>query len=255
MAKKKKQESAKTDELIFGRNPVKDYLESGANVNKIFLGDGLKKDTKITTIIQLAKQNGIRFSYIPKNKLDKFSNNGNHQGVIAFVSPVSYYDVNDLLDYAKEKGEKPFILILDSIKDPHNFGAIIRTATATGVHGIIIPKHGSSPVTEVVVKTSAGTVTAIKIVRVGNLVNAINKLKDNDVWIYGADGTADKNFLETNFKGGVGLVMGSEGEGMHRLVKENCDFLVSIPMVGKVESLNVSVSAALLMYKVLESRI
>ncbi len=241
--------------IIFGRNPVFEYLKSGQTVDQIFFHDKIRRNDWMEKTMNLAKQNRVKYSFVPKDKLNSITNTTNHQGVIAFISPVSYTTIEDIVAFAKHKKEKPFIILLDSIQDPHNFGAIIRTATAAGVHGIVIPKHGSVSVTDTVFKTSAGTVQKCKIAKETNLVQVIEKLKKANIWIYGADGNSDKDIFNTDFRGGVALVMGSEGKGLHQKVREHCDFIVNIPMKNNVESLNVSVSAGLLIYKVFESRL
>ena len=178
----------------------------------------------------------------------------NNQGVIAIVPPFDYCDIDDILEVAKEREEKPFILILDGIEDPHNLGSIIRTAETAGVHGIIIPKRRACGVNSTVAKVSAGAVEYMKIARVNNINEAINYLKEHDVWICGTDMNTDKYYYNEDFTGGIGIVIGSEGFGMSRLVKENCDFLVKIPMKGKITSLNASVSAGIIMYEVVKQR-
>ena len=182
------------------------------------------------------------------------SESHNHQGVIAIVPPYEYCDVDDILEYAKCKNESPFVLILDGIEDPHNLGSIIRTAECSGVHGIIIPKRRSVQVNATVNKTSAGAAQYVKVARVNNLTETIKYLKENDVWIYGTDIEGKCYYNEQKYNGGVAIVIGSEGFGMSRLVKDNCDFLVKIPMVGKINSLNASVSAGILMYEVFNQR-
>ena len=178
----------------------------------------------------------------------------NNQGVIAIVPPFNYCDVDDILEYAKQKNEKPFILILDGIEDPHNLGSIIRTAETAGVHGIIIPKRRACLVNSTVAKVSAGAVEYMKIARVNNINDAINYLKENDVWICGTDMNTDKYYYDEDYTVGIGIVIGSEGYGMSRLVSKNCDFLVKIPMKGKIGSLNASVSAGIVMYEVVKQR-
>ena len=195
-----------------------------------------------------------------KNKLDQMAQSDNHQGVIAIVPPYDYCDVDDILDYAKSKNENPFILILDGIEDPHNMGSIIRTAECCGVHGIIIPKRRSCSVNSTVNKTSAGAVEYMKIARVTNLNDTIKYLKENDVWIYGTDMNGrdmngSKYYTDEKYNSGVGIVIGSEGYGMSDLVKKNCDFLIKIPMKGKINSLNASVSAGIVMYEVMNQRL
>jgi len=243
------------EDIVFGRNAVESLLESNRSVNQLLLSNNIKRNPKTEKIISLAKKKGVKFSFVHQNRIEQIAEDGVHQGVLAFVTPIRYVTVDEILAEADRKNEPPFILLLDSIEDPHNLGAIIRSAVAAGVHGIIIPKHNSVPVNQTVAKVSAGTVEQCKIARVNNLVNEMGKLKKAGLWFFGADHTAEKDYLETDFSGPIGIVMGSEGKGIRRLVRENCDFLVKISMPGPVESLNVSVSTALLVFKVLEKRL
>ncbi len=242
------------DDIIEGRNPVLELLESGKDINKIFIQSG-EKNGSINKIIAKAKEKRIVMVEVQKSKLDEISETKNHQGVIAIVPPFEYCDVYDILEYAKEKEEKPFILILDGIEDPHNMGSIIRTAETAGVHGIIIPKRRSVAVNATVAKTSAGAVEHVKIARVSNINDTIKYLKENDVWIYGTDGQAKNMYYKQDFRDGVAIITGSEGFGMSDLVKKNCDGLVKIPMKGKINSLNASVSAGIVMYEIVKQRI
>jgi 23S rRNA (guanosine2251-2'-O)-methyltransferase len=236
-----------------GRNSVLELLKSGKDINKLFIQKG-ERQGSINEIIRLAKENKVVISEVEKNKLDEMSETHNHQGVIAIVPPFQYCEVSDILELAKEKNEKPFILILDGIEDPHNLGSIIRTAECSGVHGVIIPKRRSALVNSTVAKTSAGAIQYMKIALVNNLNDTIRELKENDVWIYGTDMEATKYYTEEKYNAGTAIVIGSEGFGMNRLVKENCDFLIKIPMKGKINSLNASVSAAIVMYEVMNQR-
>ena len=238
---------------VEGRNSVIELLKSGKDINKLFVQRG-EKHGSINEIIKLANKNKIIISEIDKSKLDKMSQTHNHQGVIAIVPPYEYCDVDEILEVAKEKNEDPFILILDGIEDPHNLGSIIRTAECSGVHGIIIPKRRSATVNSTVNKTSAGAAQYMKIARVNNLNETINYLKERNIWIYGTDAKGSAYYDEQDYKGGVGIVIGSEGFGMNRLVKENCDFLIKIPMKGQINSLNASVSAGIVMYEVMKQR-
>lgn len=241
------------NDQIEGRNSVLELLKSGKDINKLYIQKG-ERHGSILQIIALAKEKKIVIEEVDKTKMDKMAENENYQGVIALVPPYNYADVDDILDYAKEKGEKPFILILDGIEDPHNMGSIIRTAECAGVHGIIIPKRRSCSVNSTVNKVSAGAVEYMKIARVTNLNETIKYLKENDIWIYGTDIAGDKFYTEEKYTSGVGIVIGSEGYGMSDLVKKNCDFLVKIPMKGKINSLNASVSAGIVMYEVMKQR-
>ena len=243
----------KYEDQVEGRNPVMELLESGKDINKIYVSKG-EKHGSITKIIAKAKERKIVIVEIEKDKLNKMAQTENPQGVIALVPPFNYCNVDDILNEAKSKNEKAFILILDGIEDPHNLGSIIRTAETAGVHGIIIPKRRSAYVNSTVNKTSAGATSFMKIARVNNLNETIQYLKDNDVWIYGTDMNTDKMYYDEDMKGNVAIVIGSEGFGMSRLIKENCDFLIKIPMKGKITSLNASVSAGIVMYEVVKQR-
>ena len=239
---------------VEGRNAVRELLNSGRDINKIFIQKG-ERHGSILEIIAKAKERKLLIQEVDKNKLDQMAQSDNHQGVIAIVPPSDYCDVDDILDYAKSKNENPFILILDGIEDPHNMGSIIRTAECCGVHGIIIPKRRSCSVNSTVNKTSAGAVEYMKIARVTNLNDTIKYLKENDVWIYGTDMNGSKYYTDEKYNSGVGIVIGSEGYGMSDLVKKNCDFLIKIPMKGKINSLNASVSAGIVMYEVMNQRL
>ncbi len=242
------------DDIIEGRNPVLELLESGKDINKIFIQSG-ERNGSINKIIAKAKEKRIVVVEVQKSKLDEISETKKHQGVIAIVPPFEYCDVYDILEYAKEKEEKPFILILDGIEDPHNLGSIIRTAETAGVHGIIIPKRRSVAVNATVAKTSAGAVEHVKVARVSNINDTIKYLKEDNIWIYGTDGEAKTMYYNQDFRDGVAIVIGSEGSGMSDLVKKNCDGLVKIPMKGKINSLNASVSAGIVMYEIVKQRI
>ena len=241
------------DDQVEGRNSVLELLESEKDINKIFITRG-EKQGSINKIIGRAKGKGIVLVEVDKSKLDEMSQTGNHQGVIAIVPPFNYCDVEDILDEAKNKNEEPFILILDGIEDPHNLGAIIRTAETAGVHGVIIPKRRACGVNSTVNKTSAGAVEHMKIARVNNINETMQYLKDNGLWIIGTDGNAENNYYEQDLTGPIALVIGSEGTGMNRLVSENCDILVKIPMKGKITSLNASVSAGIVIYEIVKQR-
>ena len=241
------------DDIVEGRNAVLELLNSDRDINKIFVQSG-ERHGSINKIIAVAKENKVVVTEVEKSKLDFMSKTKNHQGVIAVVPPFNYCEVEDILDFAKSKNEDAFILILDGIEDPHNLGSIIRTAETAGVHGVIIPKRRSASVNSTVNKTSAGATSFMKIARVNNLNETIQYLKDNDVWIYGTDMNTDKMYYDEDMKGNVAIVIGSEGFGMSRLIKENCDFLIKIPMKGKITSLNASVSAGIVMYEVVKQR-
>jgi len=242
------------NDQVEGRNAVIELLESGRDINKIYVSDG-EKHGSINKIIAMAKERKVIVTEISRAKINQMAQTENNQGVIAIVPPFAYCDIEDILDEAKKKNEKVFILILDGIEDPHNLGSIIRTAETAGVHGIIIPKRRSASVNSTVSKVSAGAVEYMKIARVNNINEAIQTLKENGIWIYGTDMEATKYYYEEDLKGDVAIVVGSEGFGMSRLVKENCDFLIKIPMKGKITSLNASVSAGIVMYEAVKQRL
>lgn len=241
------------DDQVEGRNSVIELLESNRDINKIFIQSG-EKHGSINKIIAMANKKKILIVEVSKEKINQMAQNENHQGVIAIVPPFDYSDVDDILEEAKSKNEDPFIVILDGIEDPHNLGAIIRSAETAGAHGVIIPKRRAACVNATVNKVSAGAVEHMKIARVNNLVETINYLKKNDLWICGTDGDAKTYYYDQDLRGPLAIIIGSEGFGMSRLVKENCDFLVKIPMKGKITSLNASVSAGIVMYEVVKQR-
>ena len=247
-----KQEQQYAD-IVEGRNSVLELLESGRDINKIFIAKG-EKHGSINKIIAIAKERSIVIIEVDKRKLDEMSTSRNHQGVIATVPPFEYCEVEDILDEAKRRNEVPFIVILDGIEDPHNLGSIIRTAETAGVHGVIIPKRRAASVNATVSKSSAGAVEHVKIARVNNINETIKYLKEEGLWICGTDGDAKDYYYNQNLKGPMTIVIGSEGFGMSRLVKENCDFLVKIPMKGKITSLNASVSAGIVIYEAVKQR-
>jgi len=241
-------------ELIVGRNAVVEALKAGRSINKIFISNNIERHAVVAEIIHLAKQKGIIVEYIEKRYLDNVSKNVPHQGVSATASPKKYTDVDDLIDEAKQKGQEPFLVILDGIEDPRNLGAIIRTCDASGVHGVIIPKRRAVQVTETVDKTSAGAVEHMAIARVTNINNTLDDLKEKGFWITGLSEDAEKNYTELDYKGPIAIVVGGEGNGISHLTKEKCDFLAKIPMKGKISSLNASVAAAIVFYEVVRQR-
>lgn len=236
------------EDMVYGRNAVLELLKAGRDINKIFVERG-EKHGSVKEIMAKAREAGIVIAEVEKAKLERMTSE-NHQGVIAIVPPFDYCELEDILDFAKEKGEEPFVILLDGIEDPHNLGAIIRTAETAGVHGIIIPKRRSASVNSTVSKVSAGAVTYMKVARVNNLNDAIRNLKEAGLWVIGTDGEAKEFYNQLDLTGPIALVIGSEGFGMSRLVKENCDGLVKIPMKGKITSLNASVAAGIMMYEV-----
>ena len=249
----KQLEENEYDDIVEGRNAVLELLDSDRDINKIFVQSG-ERHGSINKIIAIAKENKVVVTEVEQSKLDFMSKTKNHQGVIAVVPPFNYCEVEDILEYAKSKNEDVFILILDGIEDPHNLGSIIRTAETAGVHGIIIPKRRTVTVNSTVAKVSAGAVEHMKIARVNNITDTIRKLKENGLWIIGTDGSATTLYYNQDLKGDIAIVIGSEGFGMSRLVKENTDMLVKIPMKGKVTSLNASVSAGIVMYEAVKQR-
>ncbi|KEZ49173.1 MULTISPECIES: 23S rRNA (guanosine(2251)-2'-O)-methyltransferase RlmB [Metabacillus] len=240
------------EEYIIGRNTVIEALKSTRNVYKIWMAENSVKG-QAQQIAQLAKEKGITIQTVPKKKIDQMAE-GNHQGVVAQVAAYEYAEVDDILKAAADKGEAPFILILDEIEDPHNLGSIMRTADATGAHGIIIPKRRAVGLTTTVAKLSTGAIEYIPVARVTNLARTIEELKERGVWIVGTDAKGSDDYRSMDGKMPLGLVIGSEGKGMGRLIKEKCDFLVNLPMAGRVTSLNASVAAGLLMYEVYRKR-
>lgn len=239
--------------IVEGRNAVIEVLKSDREINKVLIQKG-ERNGSINDIIKLAKNRGLVIIETEKIKLDQISLTKHHQGVIVYTAPQKYVEIEDILEIAKEKGEDPFIVILDGIEDPHNLGSIVRTAEIAGVHGIIIPKRRTALVTEVVEKISVGATNYLPIARVSNLNNAIENLKKSNVWIIGTDMEAKDLHYNTDLSGGIALVIGSEGKGMSRLVKENCDVLIKIPMKGHITSLNASVSAGISIYEVVRQR-
>ena len=247
-----RKETSPTDQ-VEGRNAVLELLEAGKDINKLYIESG-EKFGSINKIIALAKENKVLISYIDKNKMKQMAQTENYQGVIAVVPPYEYVEVDDILQDAKNKNEDPFVVILDGIEDVHNLGAIIRTAETAGVHGIIIPKRRAASVNATVNKVSAGAVEYMKIARVNNLNETINELKEAGLWICGTDMDTETYYYNQDLKGPLAIVIGSEGFGMSRLVKENCDFIVKIPMKGKITSLNASVSAGIVIYEAVKQR-
>ena len=239
------------EDIVAGRNAVMELLKSEKDINKLYIEHG-ERHGSINEIIAKAKDARIVMVEVDKSKLDQMAEN--HQGVVAVVPPFNYSEVEEILDAAKEKGEDPFLLILDGIEDPHNFGSIIRTAETAGVHGIIIPKRRNVAVNATVAKVSTGATSYVKIARVHNLNDTIRKLKDAGLWVIGTDGDADTLYYNQDLKGPLAIIIGSEGFGMSKLVKENADILIKIPMKGKITSLNASVSAGIGIYEAVKQR-
>jgi 23S rRNA (guanosine2251-2'-O)-methyltransferase len=241
------------EELIAGRNPVIEALRSGAAVEKVVILFGVR-GSAIEKIRGLARQRGIECVEFNKQKFRELVSDATTQGVVAVVGSKEYVSVNSILDLARERNEQPFLLVLDEIQDPQNLGAIIRTAECAGVHGVIIPKHHAATVNQTVAKTSAGASTHMPVAKVTNIAMTLDELKQHGIWVVGTDVEGDKMYYDVDYKDAVALVVGGEGEGIRQLTKEKCDFLVKIPMFGKIGSLNASVAAALLMYEVVRAR-
>lgn len=236
--------------LICGRNPVLEALKSESSLDTIYInGEG----GILGKIRLMAKQNGIVVKEVSSQKLSQMTDGASHQGVAATISCAEYVTVEDILEISEKKGTNPFIIICDEIEDPHNLGAIIRTAEAAGADGVIIPKRRSASLNSTVHKTSAGAASWVPVARVSNLAAAIDKLKESGVWIYGTDASGE-NYDGVDLKGSIALVIGSEGFGMGRLIKEKCDFLLKLPMNGKITSLNASVAAGIFMYEAVRQR-
>lgn len=248
-----REEENEYEDQVEGRNSVLELLESGKDVNKIFIEAG-EKHGSINKIIAIAKERKIIIVEVEKAKLMQLTQTLNHQGVIAIVPPFDYCEVEDIIQEAKQKKEDPFILILDGVEDPHNLGSIIRTAETAGVHGIIIPKRRAASVNSTVNKVSAGAVEHMKIARVNNIKETIMKLKESEIWVCGTDIDTNKYYYNQDLTGPLAIVIGSEGCGISRLVKETCDFLIKIPMQGKITSLNASVSAGIIVYEAVKQR-
>ena len=241
------------DDQIEGRNAVLELLESDKDINKIYITKGELKGS-INKIVAIANEKKVIIVQKDKKQMDMMAQTENYQGVIAVVPPYEYADVEDILDVAKERNEDPFILILDGIEDTHNLGAIIRTAETAGVHGIIIPKRRAAQVNSTVSKVASGALQYMKIARVNNISDTILKLKDNGVWVCGTAIDAEKYYYDQSLTGPLAIVIGNEGKGISELVKRNCDFLVKIPMKGKVTSLNASVSTGIVVYEAVKQR-
>lgn len=238
--------------LLFGRNSVMEALKGNREIDKILIQKG-EKEGSVIKIISAAKARSIVVLEVEKSKLDELTGREKHQGVVAYVAAHEYVSVDAILAEAEEKGEQPFVLILDNIQDPHNLGAIIRTAHNAGAHGIIIPKRRAVGLTGTVAKSSAGALEYMKVAKVSNIVQTIRDLKEKGLWIACAD-MDGKTLYEENLTGPIGIVVGSEGEGVSKLTRENCDYIVSVPMYGKVTSLNASVAASLMVYEVVRQR-
>ena len=242
------------NDIIYGRNPVIEAMETNHTMDKILIQDGLRH-SQIGYIRNLAKERGIVYQFVDKRKLDKMAEGENHQGVVALAAAHSYTELEELISRAKNSDRQPLLVIADGITDPHNLGSIIRTANAAGAHGVIIPKNRSVSLNSVVAKVSAGAIEHTPVARVTNIAQTIEVLKKEGFWIVGTALEGTQLCYECDMTGAMGIVIGSEGEGMSRIVREHCDFLVKIPMLGKTESLNASVAAGVLLYEAVRQRI
>ncbi|MFD3261737.1 23S rRNA (guanosine(2251)-2'-O)-methyltransferase RlmB [Paenibacillus lentus] len=242
-------------EWIGGKHSLLEAMRAGRTINKIWVAEGAQKHLT-QPIIAEAKKHGVIVQFVDKRKLDQMAPGLQHQGVVAQVAPYAYVEIEDLLQKAEERGEPPFLLILDEIEDPHNLGSILRTAECTGVHGVIIPKRRSASITATVSKTSAGAVEYVPVARVTNLAQTMELLKESGVWIVGTDVDAQQEMYAAGqvLTGAVAIVIGNENKGMGRLVREKCDVLLKLPMAGRLNSLNASVAAGVMMYEVLRKR-
>lgn len=241
------------EQWIAGKHPVLEALKSGYALNKIWLSEHLQR-AQVAAILEEAKARGVVVQYADKRKLDQMAPGTAHQGVVAQGAAAAYAEVDDLLARAAGRGEAPLLVLLDEVEDPHNLGSVLRTADCTGVHGVIVPKRRSASLSAVVAKTSAGAVAYVPVARVSNMVQTIERLKEAGVWVAGAAGEAKDDVYRANLTGPLAIVIGNEGRGLSRLVRESCDFLVSLPMMGRINSLNASVAAGVLLYEAVRQR-
>lgn len=248
----KNEEKETNGGMIEGRNAVLEAFRSGKSVDKLFVLSG-SQDGPVRTIVREARKHDTILSFVSKERLDGMSQTGHHQGVIAQVASYEYAAVDEILERAREKQEPPFLILLDGIEDPHNLGAILRTANTAGAHGVIIPKHRAAGLTATVAKTSAGAINYTPVAKVTNMAQTIERLKEEGIWFVCADMDGEPMY-RLDLKGPIGLVIGNEGEGVSRLVREKCDFVATIPMKGEIESLNASVAAGILAYEIVRQR-
>lgn len=241
------------EEFIMGRNSVMEALKSGRPINKLFVAKG-ERQGSIREVIALAREKRLIIQEVEINKLDGMTAGKKHQGVVASIPPIAYTELEDILERATAPEQTPFLILLDELEDPHNVGAILRTADAAGVHGVLMPKRRSCPLSSTVAKTSAGAVEYVPVARIGNVSQTIDELKKAGMWVVGADMDGGKNYYEADLTGPIVVVVGNEGKGMGRLTKEHCDFMVRIPMLGKINSLNASVACSLLLYEIVRQR-
>ncbi len=238
---------------IAGINSIMEALKGKRRIYRIYIQEGLT-NRRLSSLIKDAEKRGVFIQHVPKTKLDQLYKESNHQGIVAQVDAFEYAEVEDILILAAERQEAPFILILDGIEDPQNLGSIIRTAECAGVHGIIIPRHGSSPITETVAKVSVGAIEHMLIAQETNLTQVIKHLKTQGLWVIGTDMASSNNYYNVDWPEGVALVIGNEGHGIRNLVKKNCDFCVNIPMKGEISSLNASVVAGIILFEILRNK-
>lgn len=235
-----------------GKNPVRELLNSGATIEKISVENGLR-DAEVRALVQIARDKGIKVDYVDRRGLEKVSDTNHHQGIIAFYTEFKYADLNEVISKTKAEGKDLLFVILDEVLDPHNLGAVIRVAECAGATGVIIPARRSATVNETVIRTSAGATAYVPVIKVSNLNQTIEELKKQNVWVYAADMDGSP-MTKTNLKGDIALVIGGEGSGVHALTRKNCDGIISIPMFGKVNSLNASVSAGIVLYEAVRQR-
>ena len=240
-------------DIIYGRNPVTELLKSESDIDKIYVNKEIS-DPSLRSILAKAGERRLVISYCTREKLDELCQTSKHQGIAAMIPQATYVSLKDILDYAKEKEEDPFIFIADEITDPHNLGAIIRTANVCGAHGVVIPKRRNATITSTVAKASAGAVSVTKIARVNNLHQAIEELKKNNVWVYGLEADGEQFYYDANLKGPIAIVVGSEGFGMNKIVRDSCDVILKIPVKGEINSLNASVATGVLAYEIVRQR-
>lgn len=241
------------EEWIVGKHPVLEALRSGREINKLWIAESAQKNLTLPIVAE-AKKHGVIIQYADKRKLDQMAGGVQHQGVVAQAAAYRYAEIEEMLEKARAQGEEPFLLLLDEIEDPHNLGSILRTAECTGAHGVIIPKRRSASLGATVYKTSAGAVEHVPVARVTNLAQTIESLKKQGIWIAGTDVAAEQDVYRSNLDLPLAIVIGNEGKGIGRLIREKCDFLIKLPMLGKLNSLNASVAAGVLMYEVVRQR-
>ncbi len=243
-----------SEDILVGRNAVREALKSGRGINRILLAKG-EPGRAVQPIVDMARERGIPVDFVERGKIEAVAAGYRHQGVLAYAAPVAYATVDDILRRAEERGEPPFLILLDELEDPHNLGALLRTAEAAGVHGVLIPKRRSVSLSATVAKTSAGAIEYVPVAKIGNISQEIRELKERGLWIAGADMTGEQSYDEADLTGPLVLVIGGEGQGISRLAREACDFLVRLPMAGKLNSLNASVAGSILMYESMRQRL